>query len=132
MMDLSFIGDSAMPFHFEKLLVYQRSVDFSDNVCLSTEKFERGYGFLVDQLNRAALSVAANIAEGNGRFTKADRKNFFFIARGSLQECVPLLELARRRNQVSEEQHQQLRAQVEEIGKMLAGLINGVENRSSK
>ena len=131
-MDLNFIGDSAMSFHFEKLLVYQRSVDFSDNVCLSTEKFERGYGFLVDQLNRAALSVAANIAEGNGRFTQADRKNFFFIARGSLQECVPLLELARRRNQISEEQHQQLRAQVEEIGKMLAGLINGVENRSSK
>ena len=121
-----------MSFHFEKLLVYQRSVDFSDSVCLSTEKFERGYGFLVDQLNRAALSIAANIAEGNGRFTQADRKNFFFIARGSLQECVPLLELARRRNQISEEQHQQLRSQVEEIGKMLAGLINGVANRSSK
>ena len=57
-----------MSFHFEKLLVYQRSVDFSDSVCLSTEKFERGYGFLVDQLNRAALSIAANIAECNGWF----------------------------------------------------------------
>jgi four helix bundle protein len=120
-----------MSFHFEKLLVYQKSVDFSDSVCQYTEKFQRGYGFLVDQLNRAALSIAANIAEGNGRFTQADRKNFFFIARGSLQECVPLLELARRREQISEEVHQELRNQLEEIGKMLAGLINGVSNRAS-
>ena len=121
-----------MSFHFEKLVVYQKSVDFSDSVCQSTERFERGYGFLVDQLNRAALSIAANIAEGNGRFTQADRKNFFFIARGSLQECVPLLELARRRNQISEEVHQELRGQIEEIGKMLAGLINGVSNRVNR
>jgi four helix bundle protein len=51
-------------------------------------------GFLVDQLHRASLSIAANIAEGDGHFTKADRKSFFGIARGSVQECVLLLELA--------------------------------------
>ncbi len=83
-----------MAFAFEKLLVYQKAVDFADAVCEKTEHFTRGYGFLVDQLNRASLSISANIAEGNGRFTKADRKNFFGIARGSAQECVPLLELA--------------------------------------
>jgi hypothetical protein len=60
--------------------VYQRSVDFADTICAVTEQFPRGYGFLVDQLNRASLSISANIAEGNGRFTKADRKNFFGIA----------------------------------------------------
>jgi four helix bundle protein len=74
-----------LTFQFEKLLVYQKSVDFADKICATTEKFSRGYGFLVDQLNRAALSIAANIAEGNGRFTKADRKNFFIIARGSVR-----------------------------------------------
>ncbi len=73
-----------MTFQFEKLLVYQKSVDFADEVCKATEQFSRGYGFLVDQLNRAALSISSNIAEGNGRFTKADRKNFFGIARGSM------------------------------------------------
>src|SRR5690606_1438083 len=62
--------------------------------------FSRGHGFLVDQLNRASLPVAANIAEKNGRFTKADRRSFFGIARGSLQECVPLLELARAKRNV--------------------------------
>ena len=44
-----------MTFQFERLLVYQKSVDFADDVCSVTEKFSRGYGFLVDQLNRAAL-----------------------------------------------------------------------------
>jgi four helix bundle protein len=86
-----------MSFTFEKLLVYQKAVDFADRICSHTENFTRGYGFLVDQLNRAALSIAANIGEGNARFTKADRRNFFGIARGSVQECVPLLELASRR-----------------------------------
>ena len=85
-----------MAFSFERLAVYQKAVDFTDNVCSLTEQFPRGYGFLVSQLNRASLSIAANIAEGNGRFTKADRKYFFGIAGGSVQECVPLLELARR------------------------------------
>jgi len=118
-----------MTFQFEKLLVYQKSVDFADTICATTEQFSRGYGFLVDQLNRAALSISANIAEGNGRFTKADRKNFFIIARGSVQECVPLLELARRRSLLDETKHAELKSQLEEISKMLSGLISGLENR---
>jgi hypothetical protein len=66
-----------MAFSFEKLVVYQKAIDFADAICSVTEQFPRGYGFLVHQLNRAALSIAANIAEGNGRFTKPDRRNFF-------------------------------------------------------
>ena len=82
-------------FAFEKLIVYQKSIDFADAVCGHTEQFPSRYGFLVDQLNRAALSISSNIAEGNGRFTKADRRFFFGIARGSVQECVPLSRSAR-------------------------------------
>ncbi len=119
-----------MPFTFEKLHVYQKAVDFTDMICRLTERFPRGYGFLVDQLNRASLSIAANIAEGNGRFTKADRKNFFDIARGSAQECVPLLELARRRGLIEESDHYDLRARLDEIARMLSGLIKGTENRA--
>ena len=43
-------------------------------ICDHTEHFGRGYGFLADQLNRAALSISNNIAEGNGRFTKPFRE----------------------------------------------------------
>jgi hypothetical protein len=44
-----------MAFTFEKLIVYQKAFDFADRICQFTEQFPRGYGFLVDQLNRAAL-----------------------------------------------------------------------------
>lgn len=50
-----------MAFAFEKLRDYQKSVDFADRICSSTDQFPRGYRFLVDQLNRAAPSIAANI-----------------------------------------------------------------------
>ena len=120
-----------MAFAFEKLLVYQKAVAFADAVCTLTKGFPRGYFFLADQLNRAALSIAANLAEGNGRFTKPDRKNFFGIARGSVQECVPLLELSARQKLLAPDGHQQLKANLEEIARMLSGLINGLDNRGA-
>jgi four helix bundle protein len=118
-----------MAFAFEKLHVYQKAVAFADAICTLTKELPRGYFFLADQLNRAALSIAANIAEGNGRFTKPDRKNFFGIARGSVQECVPLLELASRQTLLEPPRHQQLKADLEEIARMLSGLINGLDKR---
>jgi len=118
-----------MAFAFEKLIVYQKAVDFADAVAALTEQFPRGSRYLADQLNRAALSIAANIAEGNGRFTKPDRRNFFGIARGSIQECVPVLELARRRSFVADALHGQLKDALEEIAKMLSGLITGLDKR---
>jgi four helix bundle protein len=120
-----------MAFAFEKLIVYQKAVAFADSICQLTAAFPRGFYFLADQLNRASLSVAANIAEGNGRFTKADRHNFFGIARGSVQECVPLLELANRRGLIRLEGHEAMKASLEEIARMLSGLIRGVEHRAT-
>jgi len=118
-----------MPFAFEKLLVYQKSVDFSDRICELSGTFPRGFYFLTDQINRAALSISTNIAEGNGRFTTPDKRNFFGIARGSVQECVPLLELARRRGFIQPSDHDGLKSNLEEISRMISGLINGLENR---
>ncbi len=118
-----------MVFAFEKLLVYQKAIDFANRVASLTEQFPRGYRFLVDQLNRASLPISANIAEGNGRFTKPDRKNFFGIARGSAQEYVPLLELARRRGLLDNKQHSKFKAELEEIARMISGLINGLDKR---
>ncbi|MDB5345436.1 MAG: hypothetical protein JWP89_3813 [Schlesneria sp.] len=106
-----------MAFAFEKLVVYQKSVDFADVICQRTELFTRGYGFLVDQLNRAAVSISANIAEGNGRFTKPDRRHFFGIAR--------------RRNLIDDATHVDLKGHLEEISRMLSGLIKGLDNRET-
>ena len=127
----SLLSTLFMAFTFEKLLVYQKAIDFADGVCQLTEQFPPGYRFLVDQINRASLSIAANIAEGNGRFTVPDRRNFFGIARGSVQECVPLLELARRRQLLADDVHTQMKERLEEISRMLSGLINGLENRKT-
>ena len=119
-----------MAFAFEKLIVYQKAIDFADNICTTTSEFPNVYYFLRDQLNRASLSISANIAEGNGRFTKSDRKHYFIIARGSVQECVPLLELAARRGFLDTGCHESLKNELEEIAKMLSGLINGLEKRN--
>jgi four helix bundle protein len=118
-----------MAFMFEKLEVYQKAVTFAAEIAALTETFPRGYYFLTDQLNRAALSIATNLAEGNGRFTKPDRKNFFTIARGSAQECIPLLEVAHRRGLLDQARQSAFRQDLETIAKMMSGLIEGIENR---
>lgn len=118
-----------MAFAFEKLMVDQKA--FANVVCTLTKDLPREYFFLADQRNRAALSIAANIAEGNGRFTKPDQKKFFGIARGSVQECVPLLELALRQRLLQPDRHRQLKADLEEIARMCSGLINGLDKREA-
>ena len=96
-----------------------------------TKGFSRGYFFLADQLNRAAVSIAANIAEGNGRFTKPDWKNFFGIARGSVQDCVPLLDVAARQDLIKGDRHAKPKAELEQIARMLSGLIHGLDKRGA-
>ncbi len=113
-----------MSFLFEKLDVYRKSVDFADNICEITKDFPKGNYFLADQLNRASLSISANIAEGNGRYTKADRINFFRIARGSAFECVPILEICFRRGLIDKANGELLKKTLEDISKMLSGLMN--------
>lgn len=87
-----------MPFPFENLTVYQEAIrwaDTADELC--KELKGRISNSLKDQLCRAALSVSLNIAEGNGRWHKGDRRQFFWVARGSAFECVPIIQILRRR-----------------------------------
>ncbi len=125
-----FSENTSMPFMFESLHVYQRAVDFADAIITMTHAAPRGFSFLTDQLNRAALSISLNLAEGNGRFTAGDRRHFFIIARGSAQECVPLLELASRHDLLRPDAHHEYRQELEEIGRMIAGLIRGIPRRA--
>jgi four helix bundle protein len=129
--DQLFKKEIIMTFMFENLGVYQKSVDLAEEIINLTDKFPKGYFFLTDHLNRASLSIATNIAEGNGRYTKKDRRNFFIIARGSLQECVPLLEIAKRKQLITDVKMSEILNKLEVISKMLSGLINGLDKRKS-
>ena len=87
-----------MPFLFENLKVYQKAVALSVSISKLTDTFPRGNYYLTDQLNRAALSISANIAEGHGRYHFNDRLRFCYYARGSLFETRSWLFKAIRRN----------------------------------
>lgn len=112
-----------MTFIFEKLNVYQEAINIAEKISKLTEEFPRGSYYLADQLNRAATSIALNIAEGNGRYHKNDRNNFFYIARGSVHECVPLIELVCRKGLIKAEAKTELFEKLETIAKMISGLI---------
>ena len=119
-------------FLFEKLEVYQRAVDLAAKISQLTKTFPaQGHYHLVDQLRRASLSISLNIAEGNGRWHVKDRKNFFWIARGSVFEYVPLLELCKREKLISEVTWAELKSELEVLSKMLTALINGAEKRGA-
>ena len=110
-------------FIFEKLVVYQRGLAFAERISDLTSTFPRGSWYLADQLNRASLSISLNIAEGNGRWSPGDRRNFFAIARGSVHECVPLVELACRKHLLDDTVATNLKLELVELAKMLSGLL---------
>ena len=117
-----------MSFMFEKLEVYQRAVDFAEKVAELTQTFPpKGNSHLIDQLGRASVSISLNIAEGNGRWHPKDRRNFFWIARGSFFECVPLLEFCKRKSLLPAENHTGLKAELETLSKMLTALIKSID-----
>jgi four helix bundle protein len=116
-----------MPFLFEKLDVYNKAMQFADEITSLTESFPPAKYFLRDQLNRAALSVSNNIAEGNGRYTKNDKIHFFHIARGSAFECVSTLELCKRKGIISNEKNEEHKKTLDDICKMISGLIKNQE-----
>ena len=118
-----------MGFLFEKLEVYQRAVDFGERIFSLSSDFPKGQAALVDQFKRAAMSISLNIAEGNGRWHSKERKNFFLIARGSVFECVPLLELCRRQKLINEDHCTTLKGELEILAKMLSALIKGTDER---
>jgi len=118
-----------MGFMFERLDVYQRAVNLAETVFKLAEELPRGQASLADQFKRAAMSISLNIAEGNGRWHSKERRNFFLIARGSVFECVPLLELCRRQKWVTDDYAKNLKEELEILAKMLSALIKGTDEK---
>ena len=74
--------------HHDNTVIYQRSLELVRLVKDVIDQMPSGYGFLADQLRRAASSVALNFSEGYGKSTPADQRRFFRIARGSAYEVA--------------------------------------------
>ena len=114
-------------FRFEKLDVWQRAIDYSDDVYGFTRNFpsEERFG-LTSQLRRSAVSVSSNIAEGSGRSSKKDFSRFLEIGYGSLMESVSQSHIAKRQQWLAEDAFAHLYVRAEEIARMLSGLRNSV------
>jgi four helix bundle protein len=108
---------------YRSLLVWQKSVDFVVLVYRLLGKFPKNeqYG-LSSQMQRAAVSIPSNIAEGKERQSDRDFARFIAIALGSLAELETQLLIAQRLGYLDEFDWQEATAQADEIGKMLRSL----------
>ncbi len=113
---------------FRKLQVWQRAHQFVLDVYALSVSFpdDERYG-LTSQMRRAVMSVPANIAEGCGRETNAELKRFLYVATGSATEVDYFLLLARDLKFIEEAQYQRLNKELDEIKRMLAGLIQSLK-----
>jgi len=117
-------------FIFEELHVWQKAVEFAKMVIDLTEKINtsRKHYRLIEQLESASTSIASNIAEGKGRYSKKEFIQFLYIARGSLYETITFLIIFHKKNWVNDEQLNEIQSFGNEIGKMLSSLINSIKN----
>ena len=110
-------------YSFEKLDVYQKAIDFIDTIFNVSKRFPYSLG---DQLRRAALSIANNIAEGSNKRFPKDKKKFYEYSLDSARECVPMLTISARQRLITQEKHEKLREDCTVICKMLRRLIQSV------
>ena len=112
-----------MPFHHEKLTVYQRALEFAAWSQVLIESVTKKTSAR-DHLERSGDSIALNIAEGNGKFSQKDRARFFQIAHGSASEAAACLDLLIARGCCAAGAIAKGKATLEEIVKMLFKLLD--------
>ena len=114
---------------FRKLLVWQRSMQLTVAVYQLTREFPREeiYG-LTSQIRRAAVSIPSNIAEGHGRLSGGEYRQFLGIARGSNFELQTQLEIARALEFGKPELLTEAENLSHEVGKMLYAILESTKN----
>jgi four helix bundle protein len=121
---------NAFMFNFEKLDVWQKSIDFADLVYKHTRQFPADERFgLTNQMRRAAVSISSNIAEGTSRMSQADFARFIEIATGSVFEVVSQSFIGRRQDFLNEEGFGAMYKAADEIGRMLSGLRKSLASK---
>ena len=119
-----------MAFAFEELKVYQKALEFSVNVILTVDEIDapRKHFPLFEQIESSSTSIASNISEGKGRFSKKEFKQYLYIARGSLYETVTRLQIFKKLKWLDQKLYKNLYDEAEEINKMLSGLIRSIKS----
>ncbi len=116
----------------ERLEVW-RMVDFTVSVYKATDSFPRDERFgLTSQLRRAAVSVAANIAEGAGRNSSREFAYFLSNAQGSASELATELLIAHRLLYLKRAHYEQLMRTLDSIGRMIVGLSRNVRAKAAE
>lgn len=117
---------------YKKLKVWEKATDFSLTIYKVTQGFpkEEIYG-LTSQIRRAGVSIPSNIAEGSERRSDKDFTRFLRIANASLAEIETQLYIAMKLTYLDEAAYIQLLHSSSEIGKMINGLISGLEDKTS-
>ncbi len=115
-------------FDFEKLAVYQRALEFANNVFTITKEFHHTLQYsLGDQFRRAALSICNNIAEGSGKQTKNAKVQFYGYSIDSARECISMVSLSFKQKMIKDNDYDCLRQECKEICNMLGGLIGAAK-----
>ena len=109
-------------FDHEKLDVYQAAIKFVTWSSDLLEELPKGLA-VHNQLDRATTSIPLNIAEGNGKYTPADRCRYFDNARGSALECAACLDVLVARKRIETSVADEGKVVLVEIVSMLVGLI---------
>ncbi|MBK7689943.1 MAG: four helix bundle protein [Bacteroidetes bacterium] len=114
-------------FEFQSLEVYKKAVLFHLNckMILGKQKLAK---YINDQLGRASYSIVLNIAEGCAKSSKADRKNYFTTSRGSVFECVAILDIMHQSKDLDEEKYLENLKLADELSRMLYKMISNLSN----
>ncbi len=122
-------SDLATVKSFRELVVWQRAIELTLEIYKVTKAFPKDESFgLTSQLRRAAVSVASNIAEGQGRKTKGEFVQFLCVARGSNAEVQTQLVIAQGLGYSDEVAIARCEALALEVAKMLNGMLKAVSN----
>jgi four helix bundle protein len=115
---------------FKDLLLWKKGRALANETYRATTTFPASELFgLTDQLRRASVSILANLAEGNGRFSPADQARCYRIALGSARETEALLTVAQDRAYIDPVKGERLLAAVQEVQRMLSGLLRYCNRR---
>jgi len=108
-------------------------MDLSTNIYAVTSSFPKEEIFgLTNQLRRASVSIASNIAEGQGRLTSGEFMHFLGMARGSALEVQTQLELAERLRMGVPAELQAVQVQATEVVRILNAILSNLRNRPAR